>query len=82
MFGRIFNRRIDPAPASTDESTMGRGDALPASAPSPWNSIATRGNAAIGKATEIYNRNPKLVGGIALVAGALLLNRMKRRGRA
>lgn len=77
MFGRIFNRN-DPAPASTDESTLGRRDTLPANAPSTWDNVAARGNAAIDKATEIYNRNPKLVGGLALVAGALLLNRMRR----
>ena len=80
MFGRIFNRN-DPAPASTDESTLGRRDALPANVPSPWDNVAARGSAAIDKATEIYNRNPKLIGGIALVASALLLNRM-RRGRS
>ena len=77
MFGRIFNRRDDPAPASSDESTLGGGDTLPAT-PGTWNSIAARGNAAIDKAAGIYNRNPKLVGGLALVAGALLLTRMKR----
>lgn len=41
--------------------------------------LAAGSNAALDKATQVYNRNPKLVGGLALVAGALLLNRMKRR---
>jgi len=40
--------------------------------------LAAGGNAAIDRATEIYNRNPKLVGGLAAVAGAILLSRMKR----
>jgi hypothetical protein len=31
-----------------------------------------------GRATQIYKQNPKLIGGLALVASALLLNRMKR----
>lgn len=31
-----------------------------------------------GRATQIYRQNPKLIGGLALVASALLLNRMKR----
>ena len=51
-------------------------------APFPQGSITDRlaagGNAAIDRATEIYNRNPKLVGGLAAVAGAILLSRMKR----
>jgi hypothetical protein len=35
-------------------------------------------NAGIDKAAAIYNRNPKLIGGLAAVAGAILLARMKR----
>jgi len=40
--------------------------------------LAAGANAGIDRATEIYNRNPKLVGGLAAVAGAILLSRMKR----
>ena len=31
-----------------------------------------------GRATQIYKQNPKLIGGLALIASAVLLNRMKR----
>jgi len=65
----IFNRnRTLPAPTPvtlpSDETTMGK--------------ITRGGNAIAGKATDIYRKNPKLVGGLALVASALLLNRLKR----
>jgi len=40
--------------------------------------ITASANAGLDKATQIYNRNPKLVGGLAAVAGAILLSRMKR----
>lgn len=36
------------------------------------------GGSLVDKATQVYNRNPKLIGGLALIASALLLNRMKR----
>ena len=35
-------------------------------------------NAGLDKAAAIYNKNPKLIGGLAAVAGAILLTRMKR----
>ena len=54
-----------------------RADTLPAS-PSLGDRIAAGSNAALDKATEIYNKNPKLIGGLAAVAGAILLTRMKR----
>lgn len=48
-------------------------------------SIASRmgasGTAMVDKATKIYRDNPKTVGGIALIASALLLNRLKARPR-
>jgi hypothetical protein len=40
--------------------------------------LAAGSNAALDKAAQIYNKNPKLIGGLAAVAGAILLNRMKR----
>lgn len=68
----FFNRTRTPANLPADpSSTLGRADTLPAE-------IRTRGNAIAGKATQIYKQNPKLIGGLALVASALLLNRMKR----
>jgi hypothetical protein len=39
--------------------------------------VVAGSNAAIDKATQIYRRNPKLIGGLALVASALLLNKMR-----
>jgi hypothetical protein len=38
-------------------------------------------NAALDKASAVYNKNPKLIGGLAAVAGAILLTRMKRGAR-
>jgi hypothetical protein len=66
-------------------STLGSSDTLPANTASSMASwkdrIAQGGNAALGKATEVYNRNPKLVGGLAVLAGAAILAGMKKRGR-
>jgi hypothetical protein len=58
----------------------------PRPAPAPVSgSIASRMGAAgsdmVGRATKIYKDNPKTVGGIALIASALLLNRLKARPR-
>ena len=73
----IFNRGREIAPASDDASTLGRKDSLPASG-SLGGRIAAGSNAALDKASQIYHKNPKLIGGLAAVAGAILLNRMKR----
>ena len=59
---------------------------VPQPAPAPASgSIASRMGAAgsdmVGRATKIYKDNPKTVGGIALIASALLLNRLKARPR-
>jgi len=43
------------------------------------NQISARGNAVLGKATQFYKENPKLVSGAALIASALLLNKMRSR---
>ena len=58
----------------------------PAPAPAPASgSLASRmgatGSEMVGKATKIYRDNPKTVGSIALIASALLLNRLKARPR-
>ena len=58
----------------------------PAPAPEPTSqgSLAERARVSSGamvdRATKIYKENPKTVGGIALIASALLLNRMRSRG--
>lgn len=67
------NREITVEPAST----LGQADTLPASG-GFGDRLAAGSNAAIDKATQIYNKNPKLIGGLAAVAGAILLTRMKR----
>ena len=65
LLNRIRNRTTNLPQAP--EATLGRGDVIP----------ATRGSMT-ERATQVYRENPKLIGGIALVASALLLNRMKR----
>ena len=66
-------------------STLGSSDTLPATTSgsiASWKDrIAQGGNAALGKATEVYKQNPKLVGGLAVLAGAAILAGMKKRGR-
>lgn len=78
--GLFFNRKHDlPATRPTDEaSTLGESDTLHAAPGSMGGKLTAGGSAIAGKATQFYKENPKLVGGIALVASALLLNRMKR----
>ena len=41
--------------------------------------VAARGGPLADRATQIYRKNPKLVGGIALAAGALLLTSLRKR---
>ena len=77
----LFSRNRNIAPASTDASTLGRNDTLPASGTFS-DRIMQGGNAALDKASQVYHKNPKLIGGLAAVAGAILLNRMKRRPHA
>jgi len=36
------------------------------------------GSSIANKAAQVYKQNPKLIGGLALIASALVLNRMKR----
>ena len=54
-------------------STLGQGDVIPANG-----GYMDKAGTYVGKATDFYKQNPKLVGGVALLASALLLNRMKR----
>ena len=74
----LFRRNSDiaatPAPP---QATLGRGDVIPAD--SFGNRLRAGSNAALQQATDVYRKNPKLVGGLAVLAGALLLNRMKSR---
>ena len=74
IFKRIRDLATRPQAPS---STLGRGDVIPAGA--NWQSrLGTSGGAVVDKATRIYKENPKVVGGVALLAGAMLLNRLRR----
>jgi hypothetical protein len=61
-------------------NTLGSADTLPANTGSVRDRIAAGGSAAIDKATQIYRQNPKLVGGLAVLAGAAILAGLKKRG--
>ena len=50
---------------------------LPATASDVAGRITAGGKDLASKATQIYRENPKLINGIALVASAILLNRMR-----
>ena len=63
------------------ESTLGRSDTLPAETGSLGSRIQAGSSAIVDRATQIYKENPKLVGGAALIASALLLNRLRRPAR-
>lgn len=71
IFNRFRNTITDPA------SPLGRDDTLPATANDVAGRITAGGRDLASKATQIYKDNPKLVGGIALVASAILLNRLR-----
>ena len=62
-------------------STLGRADTLPPDIPSWKDRIAAGGSALAQRATQVYRQNPKLVGGLAVLAGAAILAGMKKRGR-
>lgn len=66
----FFTRKTTTAPATIDVE--------PAGHPTMSDKMIAGGNRAIDKASGIYHKNPKLIGGLALLAGALVLNRMKR----
>jgi hypothetical protein len=74
----LFTRNTSVEPYST----LGNADTLPPDT-SDWKSrIAAGGTAVANRATEIYRQNPKLVGGLAVLAGAAILAGMRKRGRA
>ena len=61
-------------------NTLGSADTLPATGGSLRDRITAGGSAAVEKATQIYKQNPKLVGGLAVLAGAAILAGLKKRG--
>jgi len=72
LFNRLRSRNVPQAP----EATLGSGDVIPADS-SFGSRLRTGSSQALNRASDVYRRNPKVVGGLALVAGAMLLNRMK-----
>ena len=72
----FFSRSTSTEPYST----LGSSDTLPANMGSLKDKISAGGNAAVDKATQIYKQNPKLIGGLAVLAGAAILAGMKKRG--
>jgi hypothetical protein len=73
----FFTRNISVEPYST----LGSADTLPSDTGSWKDRITAGGNAVAQRATQIYRENPKLVGGLAILAGAAILAGMKKRGR-
>jgi len=65
----FFNRTSTTTPTTVND--------LPAAANDVAGRITAGGRDLATKATQIYKENPKLVSGLALVASALLLNRMR-----
>ena len=78
----LFSRRTDlsttPVPP---ESSLGAGDVIPANGGSMSDRLRSTGGALVDKGVGFYKQNPKLVGGLALLASAVLLNSMKRTPR-
>ncbi|HUQ28746.1 MAG TPA: hypothetical protein VM051_09140 [Usitatibacter sp.] len=73
----FFSRSTSTEPYST----LGSSDTLPANLGSLRDRIASGGSYAVDRATQIYKQNPKLVGGLAVLAGAAILAGIKKRGR-
>ena len=72
----FFSRNTSTEPYST----LGRSDTLPATVSTWKDRISTGGSAAVDKATQVYKQHPKLIGGLAVLAGAAILAGMKKRG--
>ena len=72
IFNRFRNTSTEVA------SDVGKSvENLPATANDVAGRITAGGRDLANKATQIYKQNPKLINGLALVASALLLNRMR-----
>ena len=74
----IFNRfRNTTTEAATTLGNSVDNLNLPATANDVAGRITAGSKDLAGKATQIYKENPKLIGGLALVASALLLNKLR-----
>jgi hypothetical protein len=74
FFSRNRDLATTPVPP---ESSLGPSDVVPASGGSMTDRLRAGGGTLVDKATNVYKQNPKLVGGLALLASAVLLNRMR-----
>ena len=75
----LFRRNLPATRPADPSSTLGKSDVIPASLDSMASRISTSGGAMVDRGMKIYRDNPKLVGGAALIASALLLNRLRSR---
>jgi hypothetical protein len=78
LLGNIFAGRA-AANAADSAGNAQAGQYIPANTTDVSTGIGARANAVLGRAQQIYQQNPKLVGGIALLGAAALLASMKRR---
>jgi hypothetical protein len=70
---RILGRNEAPATVPAE------GEYIPATpSQGTMDALGTQANAVLQRATDVYRRNPKLVGGIGLVALAALLVKVKQ----
>lgn len=77
----FFSRKRDLASTPVrPESSLGDNDVIPAGG-SMSDRLRSGGGALVDRATGIYKQNPKLVGGLALLASAIVLNRMRSGSR-
>ena len=74
--GLFSNRDLATRPVPP-ESSLGSGDVIPANGGSMSDRLRAGGGQIVDSATGFYKKNPKLVGGLALLASAVLLNRMR-----
>ena len=74
----LFRRNRDLATTPVPpESSLGAGDVIPAGGGSMSDRLRSGGGALVDRGVSFYKQNPKLVGGLALLASAALLNRMR-----
>ena len=83
LFRKILRRDVAEIPQQPEE-TLGKGDVLPAEAPSAIDNMKAGANVALDKATDLYRKNPKLViaglaATIAAAGGAIAYAAIKRR---
>ncbi|HET7400322.1 MAG TPA: hypothetical protein VFJ62_01030 [Usitatibacter sp.] len=73
MVSRVLGKGQVPA------TTTAEGQYIPATpSQGATGAFGTQANAVLQRATDVYRRNPKLVGGIGLVALAALLVKVKQ----